>query len=435
MRRVLLAALLFCACHHGPQKPPVIVSFTVDNATPAEGDSISFSYQVTGATSVRIDPLPGPVSASPVTVTPFVGSDFTLSAQNGAGTVQQTITITVMPATPVSVDRFTALPGQAAAGTDVTLSWKVTAAATLSLSDGSSNPPRDVTGVTAVHVNPTVTTVYTLTAQAKPNHTPASASARAVARVVQPVMVSSFTATPSSILQGDPATLSWGGTATSWAVSANGGTPVNRGPLKNLVVRPASNTAYTLIATGPFGTLSPAPQVVVTVRPNPASTLTYTLPAASAKPLMLKAISCSGSTTCVLALVAQNATSLRGVAVDVPIDSTKVTLDPTKLVLNTAVIADTPPAADAVIGSGPLHDTLVFAAARKGNGTATASDVQLNPGDEIAHFTIALASSAGRGPVFDGTTAAGNAAITSVIQSTALGRVAGGVAVGKLDAN
>jgi hypothetical protein len=87
-----------------------------------------------------------------------------------------------------------------------------------------------------------------------------------------------------------------------------------------------------------------------------------------------------------------------------------------------------------VLGQGPLHDTIVFAAARKGTGAAPASDVSLASGAEVARFTLTLSPAGGSGNVFDGTTAAGAAAIASVLQS-ASGRSAGAVAVGKLDAN
>jgi len=432
MRKAILLALLLLACSKksASGKPPVIDSFTVDNAGPQEGDSITFSYQVTDATTVRIDPLPGLVTASPVTVTPFVGGDFTLTASNGAGSVTQVIGITVNPAVAVAINQIDALPAQVAAGAQVTLSWKVTAAASLSLSDGSSS--KDVTGLTSLHVNPTKTTVYTLTAQARPNHTPASASAHAVARVEQPAVVASFTASPAAITQGQASTLSWSGTASSWSVS-DGSTTRNLGPLRSLVVRPAVSTTYTLLATGPAGTLSPAPTAAVSVTPHPASALAYTEAAASSMPLKLTAISCSAS-SCTLALVAASAVLLRGVALDLPADSTKVALDPASLALNTAVIGDSPPAARVALGQGPLQDTIVFGAAIKGTGTAPAADVPLSPGAEIARFVLTLLPAGGSGPVFDGTTAAGSAAIASYIQN-ASGRSAAVIAVGKLEAN
>jgi hypothetical protein len=55
-------------------------------------------------------------------------------------------------------------------------------------------------------------------------------------------------------------------------------------------------------------------------------------------------------------------------------------------------------------------------------------------GAEVARFTLTLVPAGGSGNVFDGTTAAGAAAITSVLQS-ASGRTAAAIAVGKLDAN
>jgi hypothetical protein len=240
--------------------------------------------------------------------------------------------------------------------------------------------------------------------------------------------ISSFTATPSSgVLQGDAVTLAWDGNATSWSVS-DGSTTTQLGPLRSLVVRPASNTTYTLQATGPGG--SDSRDLPVAVTPQAGQSLAYTEPAASGQPLKLTAAvgpGCS-ATSCTLVLVARGDTSLRGVALNLPIDASKVSLDQSAANTNTSLGAPTP-AFKVALGSGPLVNTLVVGSALEGTGTAVAADQAFASGAEIARFTLALVPAGGRGPVFDGTAAG----LASWLQSSA--RSADVIAVGKLDAN
>ncbi|HUJ27992.1 MAG TPA: hypothetical protein VLW85_18350, partial [Myxococcales bacterium] len=270
-------------------------------------------------------------------------------------------------------------------------------------------------------VHPMATTVYTLTAQAKAGHTPASATAKAVARVAPATAIGSFTATPSSILQGDAVTLSWEGNASAWSVN-DGTTTTPLGPLRSLVVRPASNTTYTLYANGPGGSDSKTAQVTVT--PQAGQSLSYTEPAPDSRALKLTAVSCSGGTTCTLALVAQSPATLRGVAMNLPIDAIKVSVSASSVSLGAPT-----PAFKVALGSGPLSNTLVLGAALEGTGSAVAGDQSFASGSEIARFTLTLVPAGGRGPVFDGSAAG----LSSWLQSS--GRSADVIAVGKLDAN
>ncbi len=84
------------------------------------------------------------------------------------------------------------------------------------------------------------------------------------------------------------------------------------------------------------------------------------------------------------------------------------------------------------MGRGPLQDVLVIGMALEGTGTAPAQDVTLNPGDELANFTLGLVSAGGSGTVFDG--ALLPPAYKSSMQSSS-GRISSAIAVGKLDAN
>jgi hypothetical protein len=163
--------------------------------------------------------------------------------------------------------------------------------------------------------------------------------------------------------------------------------------------------------------------VTVTVTPRAGTTLVYTPPVVSGQKLKLIADACATPpcTSLTMRLVAAAATSLRGVAIDLPLDSTKVSLDP-------AAFASTLDAGKAVLGAGPLRDTLVLGAGRKSSGSGPAPDLALAADQEVAHFVLALQAQGGQGPVFDGSTA-----FKAFIQS-ASGRTPGGIAVGKLEA-
>jgi hypothetical protein len=418
VKRVLLLAFAIAACSRAP--PPVIDSFTVDQPNPDVGAAVTFSYAVRGASTIRIDPAPGVVHASPVIVVPPATGTFTLRATNGDGVeVTSDIAITLRPL--LAIDVADAIPGQVTPGTDVNLTWSTTSAQRATLTDGATGRASDVpvSGSTVVH--PSATTIYTLTAYNKDGRQPASVTAKIAARVGVPPSVNNFAVDKPSIVQGDSATLSWQGNAVSYSVS-DGTTTFNVGPRRSLVVRPAGTSTYTLKAVGPGGTSTAGP-VTVTVTSNPATALVYTAPAAA--PLQLVADTCSANpcTDLTLHLRAGSAVQLRGLALNIPLDTTKVSL--------TGFVTSLSPASKGTIGSGLLQGTLVIGVALEGTGAAPAQDVTLNPGDEVGNFTLRLLPAGGVGNVFNG--ASPPVGYKALIQSAA-GRTAGAVAVGKLDA-
>jgi hypothetical protein len=421
VKKLILVALLLAAC--SKKSAPVIQSFTADKSEITAGDSVTFTFAVGGATRITLLPAPGVVTASPVTVAPTGTTTYTLRAENDVGAVSQDLLVTVKPpVTPARIASFNALPSQVAAGKQVTLSWSVTNAASIKISDGSANPPTDVSSATSTVVTPTATTTYTLTVTALPGTTPATVTATAVARVAAPATINSFTASSSAINQGDTITLSWDGTATSWSLS-DGTTTTNYGPLKTATFEPAPpSVTYTLTATGLGGNATATRSITVT--PQPGTKLVYTAPTVASQALQLVADPCGACTSIILRLVATGTLSLRGVALDLPLDAAKVSLDPATFAAPFVTGAN--PAAMAVLGNGPLKNTLVLGAGLKGNGTAVAGDVSAT---EVAHFTLALVPAGGKGVVFDGATLASNPAFKAVIRSAG---TAAGIAVGKL---
>ena len=401
----VLAAAALAACG-SKASPPVIGSFTASPEAVATGASVQLAWSVTGATKLVIDNAIGDVTGKTSTnATISADTTFTLTASNEgdpAGVSKQVAVKVVNP--PAIIRAFNASPAQVAAGTPVTLSWSVVNAATVSI-DGQV-----VTGASKV-VNPAATTVYTLSATGQAG-TAAPAPVTTAARVASAPTVSAFSATPSTVTQGQTATLAWTASpdALGFAID-NGVGPV--GLQKQAVVRPAQTTTYRLTASGPLGT---AATRTATVTVNPASgtrALVYT-PAASIPAdaaLALVADASSTSTRQVLKLVTTKDASASALAFALAVDGSRVALDQVQagdvspgFSLNTGALdpGSAPAAAKASLQTGgPLANVLTLGIARKpAGGGALPGDKAIPAGTEVCRFRLVIAPGAGPGPVF-----------------------------------
>jgi len=182
--------------------------------------------------------------------------------------------ISVTTAGPV-VSSFIASPSSIAAGESSDISWNVTGANSVSIDQGIGNVP--LAGSRAV--NPSATTVYTLTATSG-----SGVSVTATTQVVvtgtaipptpsvQPVIYS-FTANPTNIYAGNSSTLSWKvSNATSISIDHGIGTV---GPIGETLVFPVISTTYTLTATNAAGFLTKGTTVFVSRLSLPPSPSPY----------------------------------------------------------------------------------------------------------------------------------------------------------------
>jgi serine/threonine protein kinase, bacterial len=180
---------------------------------------------------------------------------------------------------PVTISSFTAAPTVSIPGAPVVLTWVVSGATSLSISDGSG----PITGATAisgnsVQVSPTATTTYTLTATGPSGSTSTITSANgsqpaaATVTVVPLPVISSFTATPSTIANGQSTTLTWSvSNAVSLSLEAQDTITGALGSqdvtgLTSITEQPGDTTNYTLFA------ISAAPSA-----PGASSELTVTV--------------------------------------------------------------------------------------------------------------------------------------------------------------
>jgi gliding motility-associated-like protein len=171
--------------------------------------------------------------------------------------------VSLSSSTPIALTKnapvltASASPSSICSGSSTTLS--ASGASTYSWTDGTNN----YTG-NSINVSPTSNTTYTVTG------TIGTCSATATVSVtVNPSPSLTVNATPSSICQGNNATLSASGASTySWTDGTNNYTG------NNVTVTPTLNTTYTV--TGTIGTCSATATVSVTVNAAPSLTVNAT---------------------------------------------------------------------------------------------------------------------------------------------------------------
>jgi hypothetical protein len=220
---------------------PSITSFAASPATITAGSSATLNGVFTGGTAVITPGNIALTSGVAFVASPTATTTYTLTVTNAAGTaVTQTATVTVT--TPPTITSFTSNPATINAGSSSLLTAVfvngagVITPGNLAISSGSS-----------ISVAPAVTTTYTLTV------TPTTGTAitqTATVTVAGPPSITSFSASPTTILVGTAVSLT--------AVFANGTGVITPGNLpitsgSPVSVSPTTTTTYTLTVTPPTG--------------------------------------------------------------------------------------------------------------------------------------------------------------------------------------
>ncbi len=226
---------------------PTITAFTANPPEISRGESTTLNWSVTGATQLSISPGIGAVSGSSVTVTPTVGTTYTLTASNGSGSVTRNVSVNVT-VPPPEIAAFVATPAAILVGESTTLNWSVSGANSLSISPAIGA----VTG-TSVSVTPATSTNYVLTAT-----NDGGSVTRSVAVTVntpEPLpTIGAFEAEPTSIAPGGSSNLTWSVSgAASLSIAANIGASPGVVTGSNVAVTPTASTTYTLTATNSSG--------------------------------------------------------------------------------------------------------------------------------------------------------------------------------------
>ncbi len=222
---------------------PTITSFVASPSTVGPGGSASLTGVFANGTGV-ITPGSIPVTSGvPVSVTPTITTNYTLTVTNPIGAPISQITTVTYSATAPAITTFNATPATIASGASSSL------LADFVNGTGVITPGNlSVTSGTAVSVSPTATTTYTLTV------TPTTGTAvtqTATVTVSAPPTITSFGASPATIATGTSSSLTavfanGAGVITPGNLTVTSGTPVS--------VSPTTTTIYTLTVTPTLGT-------------------------------------------------------------------------------------------------------------------------------------------------------------------------------------
>lgn len=227
---------------------PQIIRFEANPLNINPGQQSTLSWTTSGASTVSISGVGQVAANGSTTVSPTQTTTYTLTATSSDGkSVTAPITVIVTGAKVPTVVTFAANPATIDAGQSTKLCWQVNDATSIQITPGVGN---NLAANDCATVSPTQTTTYTLTA------TNASGQIQANVTVnVGQVRILSFTSDPvTSLVAGSPVTLSWQTqNANTVVIVGNELAPQTLDPNGSLVVKPITNTTYTLTAYGPGG--------------------------------------------------------------------------------------------------------------------------------------------------------------------------------------
>lgn len=252
---------------------PTVNSFTASPSTINTGQSTTLQWSASNTASVRITGTDGSTyfpGGNSLTVSPASTTTYTITATSGGCNPQQaqaqvTVNVGVCP----TINSFTANPSSIMAGSNSTLQWSVSNAASVLL---NGNP---VASSGSQVVTPAVTTTYRLTARSTNGTCDLDQLVTINVSACPAPQVTSFGANPNSVTQGgnQMVRLSWtindsSGTGLALTISPGVGTfSVANGFVD--ILQPAATTTYTLTANNGCGTPAAPAQVQVTVNQPP----------------------------------------------------------------------------------------------------------------------------------------------------------------------
>ncbi len=239
-------------------QPALVRTFSsdVDAIVAGNPSQLTLSWDTFFADSVSIDqgiPAISGDRGSVIVAAPATTTTYTFSAARaGAQTTTAEVTVFVDP--PAVIDSFVADDTEVAPGAPVTLSWETRFASGLTIQPGNL----DVSGMTSVVVNPSSTTMYTLTATGGGGN----ASAQVTVTVGQGPVISTFTADDLQPEAEPTVRLDWAVSDFDTLTLDNGIGDVTA--LDHTFVCPVTTTTYVLTATNTFGSTTAS----VTVSPT-----------------------------------------------------------------------------------------------------------------------------------------------------------------------
>ena len=247
--------VLLSACMQGPR----IASFSASDTTVTPGTEVTLSWNASNFDRLTINPSVGNVEdRTSVTVRPNETTPYELIAEKGSQRITRTVEISVGEGP--TIESFSVLPNPVSPNQQVTLSWNVDNADTITISDISA-PEGGFDSEGSVEVTATANKSYTLTAKNE-----FGIDATSVNLVVDDRAIK-FNASPDVIESGDEVTLSWSGDGLQGASLAIDNGVGNVTGKTSVKVKPTESTLYKLTVTNGSEERSALAGVVVGKKP------------------------------------------------------------------------------------------------------------------------------------------------------------------------
>ncbi len=233
---------------------PQIIKFAAVPTEIQKGSSTTLAWETKGAVKIQITNIGDDLAPTGTrNIAPSETTTYTLVAFNEVDeSVSASVTVTVKDS-PVIVE-FLANPPEISPGESSTLSWIITNATMVSLTNVG-----EVQLEGSITVQPANTTVYTLSAY---NAAGEPATASVTVTVKNSPVIADFRAEPSVIRDGEESTLHWNVSNATSVFITNVGQVATQG---SLTIKPQKDTVYTLNAYNAAGDLASA-TVTITVK-------------------------------------------------------------------------------------------------------------------------------------------------------------------------
>lgn len=292
---LLVGLVILAACNQAPpQERPNVIAFTANPAAIELGDSATLNWNARGATSIIITDSAdtelhtSAQSTGTFSVTPTTAGDhtYTLTATNSAGTATETTTVTVELPDPDAglpiITSFTAAPPTIAPGGSSTLTWDVTNAESVVITDADDNEietSTEPTGSTTVSPAAEGGHVYTLVATNATGTRTATVTVTVATTAPGAPTIESFNINPPTISQGETSTLTWEVTGADGIVITDQDdneitSSTDAAGSVNVTPTTSGDFTYTLTASNAVGSIPSTVTLTVNALPATISGLT-----------------------------------------------------------------------------------------------------------------------------------------------------------------
>ncbi len=287
---------------NAPPSAAVVSQFTASPTTLSTGQAATLAWSSTNATSCTASGGSGADLWSGAMPTSSMGFSTGAIANTGtftytltctgpggsAGPSSVVVTVATPPASPATINAFTATPSIIQAGQSATLAWSTTGASTCTATGGTGtdgwagSQPTFSSATSTGAISTAGTYTYTLNCSGSGGASgPRSVIVNVTSTPPPAASITSLSASPTSLVVGQSTSLAWS-TSSATACTASGGsgadnwsgsvatssTGMTVGPINT-----AGHFAYTLTCTGPGGSSSPTSVTVDVASAPPVPTI------------------------------------------------------------------------------------------------------------------------------------------------------------------